>query len=162
MVKPGIYNIIIRVEKSKIWIKIRWKQIWQNQQYNPDYDFLRQVSRRNNPNKKTLIYILYTSLHRNPSIHNPNCKIAWLISVLLLLLLIVPIYLGMCPSVPTHIRPYMSKPSLLLETDDKTMGYVYSGSHTYPGPRLRMFRSWSRTCRQENKRWVLYYANSGM
>ena len=28
----------------------------------------------------------------------------------------------MCPSVPTHIHPYMSKLRLLLETDDETNG----------------------------------------
>jgi len=40
----------------------------------------------------------------------------------------------------------MSKPSLLLEIDSKTMGYVYSGSRIYPGPRPRIFRSWPETC----------------
>jgi len=40
----------------------------------------------------------------------------------LLLLLILPIYLGMCHSVPTHIHPYMSKLRLLLETDDEIYG----------------------------------------
>jgi len=40
-----------------------------------------------------------------------------LISILLLLLLILPIYLGMCPSVSTYIHPYMSKMRLLLETN---------------------------------------------
>jgi len=57
-----------------------------------------------------------------------------LISTLLLLLLALPIYLGVCPSVPIHIHPYMSKLRLLLKTDDETMGYIYSGSRTYPGP----------------------------
>ena len=40
---------------------------------------------------------------------------------------VLPIYPGMCPSVLTHIYPYMSKPRLLLETDDEIVGYVYSG-----------------------------------
>ena len=43
-----------------------------------------------------------------------------LISILLLLLLILPTYLGMCPSVPTHIHPYMSNLRLLLKIDDET------------------------------------------
>ena len=43
-----------------------------------------------------------------------------LISILLLLLFILPIYLGMCPSVPTHIHQYKSKLRLLLEIDDET------------------------------------------
>ena len=34
----------------------------------------------------------------------------------------------MCPSIPTHIHPYMSKLRLLLETDDEIMGYIYNGS----------------------------------
>ena len=42
------------------------------------------------------------------------------INILLLLLLILSIYLGMCPSVPTHVHPYMSKLRLLLETNDQT------------------------------------------
>ena len=36
----------------------------------------------------------------------------------ILLLLVLPIYLGMCPSVPTHMHPYMSKLRLLLETNE--------------------------------------------
>jgi len=44
-----------------------------------------------------------------------------LISILLLLLILF-IYLGMCASLPTHIHSYMSKLRLLLETDDKTNG----------------------------------------
>ena len=36
---------------------------------------------------------------------------------ILLLLLVLPIYLGMFPSVPTHIHPYMSKLRLLFETN---------------------------------------------
>ena len=50
---------------------------------------------------------------------------------ILLLLLSLPIYLGMCPSVPTHIHPYMSKPKLLLETDDETMVYVYCNTSIF-------------------------------
>jgi len=45
---------------------------------------------------------------------------------------ILPIYLGMCPSVPTHIRSYMSKLRLLLKTDDKLTSYVYSESRACP------------------------------
>ena len=84
---------------------------------------MRLVCRRNNPNKETLICIplshvtvirVYTT--RVVKQHNKL-----LISILLLLLLLAPpIYLGMCPSVPTHIHPYMSKLRLLLETDDET------------------------------------------
>ena len=48
----------------------------------------------------------------------------------------------MCPSIPTHKHSYMTKPRLLLETDDETMGYVYSGSRTYPEPRPRVSRCW--------------------
>jgi len=40
----------------------------------------------------------------------------------------------MCPSVPTHMHPYISKPRLLLKNDDETMGYIYSGSRICPGP----------------------------
>ena len=43
-----------------------------------------------------------------------------LINTLLLLLLVLPIYLSMCPSVPTHLHPYMSRPRLLLKTDNET------------------------------------------
>jgi len=39
---------------------------------------------------------------------------------ILLLLLVLPIYLGMCPSVLTHIHSYISKLRLLLKTDDET------------------------------------------
>jgi len=36
---------------------------------------LHQIStRRNNPNKETLIYIPYTSRYRNLNVYNPNCK----------------------------------------------------------------------------------------
>ena len=44
-----------------------------------------------------------------------------LISILLVLVS-VPIYLGMCPSVPIQIHQYMSKLRLLLEIDDETNG----------------------------------------
>jgi len=40
----------------------------------------------------------------------------------LLLLLILPIYLGMYPSMQKYIDSYMSKMSLLLKTDDETNG----------------------------------------
>jgi len=36
---------------------------------------MRSVRRRNNPNKKTLMYIPYISRHRNLSAYDPNCKI---------------------------------------------------------------------------------------
>jgi len=44
-----------------------------------------------------------------------------LISILLLLL-ILPLDLGTCPSVPTYMHPYISKLRLLLKTDDETNG----------------------------------------
>jgi len=69
---------------------------------------------------------------------------------ILLLLLALPIYLGMYPGVPTHIHSYMSKPKLLLETDDKTIGYVYSGSRAYTRPRPIMFHCWYGTYREAN------------
>jgi len=65
----------------------------------------------------------------------------WLASYYyLLLLLILPIYLGMCPSVPTHIHPYMSKLRLLLKPTRILTNNVYSGCHACPGPRSRVFR----------------------
>jgi len=83
---------------------------------------MRPVRRRNNPNKETLIYI--------PSSHVTVIRVysTWItkqhnelvISTLLLLLLVLPIYLSRCPSVSTHIHPYMSKLRLLLETNDET------------------------------------------
>jgi len=82
---------------------------------------MRLVHQRNNPNKKTLIYIplshvvvlrAYTT--RVAKQHNE------LLISTLLLLLALSIYLGMCPSVPTHIHPYTSKLRSLLETDDET------------------------------------------
>ena len=51
----------------------------------------------------------------------------------LLLLLILPIYLGMCHSVPTHIHPYMSKLRLLLETDDEIYGLCLQWVPYMPG-----------------------------
>jgi len=56
-----------------------------------------------------------------------------LISILLLFL-VLPIYLGMCPNVPTHIHPYMSKLRLLFETDDETNGLCLQWADAYPGP----------------------------
>jgi len=86
-----------------------------------------------------------------------------LVTVLLLLLLIIPIYLGMYPSVPTHIHPYMSKPRLLLETDDETnvlcLQWVsYIPGTTNQGVPLLVYEIDRKACR----RWVLYYAYSGM
>jgi len=43
------------------------------------YGFMRQVHRRNNPNKETLIYIPYASFHRNLSVYNLNRKTLQLI-----------------------------------------------------------------------------------
>ena len=84
---------------------------------------MRPVHQKNNPNKETLIYI--------PSSHVTVIRVyttriakqynELLISILLLLL-VLPIYLGMCPSVPIHIHQYMSKLRLLLETDDEING----------------------------------------
>jgi len=83
---------------------------------------MRPVRRRNNPNKETLIHIplshvtivqVYTTQITKQ--HNEL-----LISTLLLLVLVLSIYLGMFPTVPTHIHPYMSKLRLLLETDNET------------------------------------------
>jgi len=104
---------------------------------------MKLVHRSNNPNKETLIYIRlsHVTVLRAYTTRVAKQHSELLISTLLLLLLALPIYLGMCPSVPTHIHPYMSKLRLLLETDDETMGYIYSGSRTYPGPQPRMFRS---------------------
>ena len=90
---------------------------------NSVYGFMRQVCQWNNQNKKTLIYIPYASCYRNPSVFKPNCKyVNELLISTLLLLLVPPIYLGMYSSVSTHIHPYMSKPRLLLETDDEING----------------------------------------
>jgi len=96
---------------------------------------MRPVRRRNSPNKETLIYIpishvtvirVYTT-----RIAKPHDELL-INTLLLLLLLILPIYLGMCPSIPIHIHPYMSKLRLLLKLMMKSMYYVYSGSRTYP------------------------------
>ena len=104
---------------------------------------MRQVRRKNNLNKETLICIPYISRYCNLNVYNPNCKIARrIIDYILLLLLVIHIYLGMCPSVPTHIHSYMSKSRLLLETDDETMSYVYGGSCTCLGPRPKVFHCW--------------------
>jgi len=41
---------------------------------------MRLVRQKNNPNKDTLIYIPYASLHRNLSVYNPNYKTTrWII-----------------------------------------------------------------------------------
>jgi len=94
------------------------------------YGFIRLVHWRNNPYKKTLIYIYLM----------PHITVIWvytngiakqhnklLINILLfLLLLVLLIYLGMCPSVLTHIHPYMSKLRLLLKTDDETNGLIFT------------------------------------
>ena len=84
---------------------------------------MRQVRQRNNPNKETLIHIPYAPCYSNPSVYTRIAKlhVELLISTLLLLL-VLPIYLGMYPNVPTHIHPYMSKLRLLLKTDDETNG----------------------------------------
>jgi len=56
----------------------------------------------------------------------------------------------------------MSKPRLLLEIDDETMSYVYSGSRTYLGPWPRMFLCWCMEPRQSAGRSrVLLHAYSG-
>jgi len=66
-----------------------------------------------------------------------------LISILLLLLHILPIYLGMCPSVPTHIHQHMSKLRLLLKIDNETNGLCLQWSRACPRPWSRVFRCWS-------------------
>jgi len=82
-----------------------------------------------------------------------------LISILfLLLLLVLPIYLGMFPSVPTHIHPYMSKPRLLLKTDDEAnklgLQWVsYMPETTTQGVLLLVYE----VGRKAYRRWVLYY-----
>jgi len=114
-----------------------------------DYGFMRPVHRRNNPNWETLVYI---PLSHITVIRVYTTRIAkqyyeLLISTLLLLLLFWPIYQSMCTGVRSipHTS-IMSKSRLLLETDDEIMGYVYSGSRTYPRPWPRMFQCWLRTC----------------
>jgi len=96
---------------------------------------MRQVCRRNNPNKETLIYIPYANVTvirvYTTKITKSHDKL--LISTLLLLLLVLPIYLGMCHSVPTHIHPYMSKSRLLLKTDDETNGLCLQWVPYIPG-----------------------------
>jgi len=81
---------------------------------------------------------------------------------ILLLLLFLPIYRGMCPSVPTHIHPYMSKLRLLLKTDDELTDYVYSGSRAYRNHDPGCFVARVRNLPQGYRRWVLYYAHSGL
>jgi len=99
----------------------------------PRLRFHEIVRRKNNPNKETLIYIPYSSRCRNLNVYNPNCKTTQqIINSTLLLLLVRPIYLDMCPSIPIHIHPYMSIPRLLLETDDETMVmFTVSPVHTW-------------------------------
>jgi len=87
------------------------------------YGFIRLVRQKNNPNKKTLIYIPYASCHRNMSSYNPNCKITRRIINYHLIIITHPTHMSRyVPSVPTHIHPYMSKLRLLLETDNETNG----------------------------------------
>ena len=52
---------------------------------------------------------------------------------ILLLLLILPIYLGMYLSVSTHMHPYMSKPRLLLETNEGINGQCLQWVPCMPG-----------------------------
>jgi len=95
---------------------------------------MRQVHRRNNPNKKTLIYILlpHVTVIRVYTTRIAKLHDELLIGTLLLLLLVLPIYLDMCPNVPTHIHPYMSKPRIL-ETDDETNGLCLQWVPYIPG-----------------------------
>jgi len=86
-----------------------------------------------------------------------------LISILPLLLLILPIYLGMYPCVPTHIHSYMSKPRLSLETDDETnrlylQWISYMPGTTNQGVPLLVYG----TSRKAYRKWVLFYAHLGM
>jgi len=56
---------------------------------------MRQIRRKNNPNKETLIYIPYASLHRSPSVYRiAKQHDELLISIFLLLLLVLAIYLA--------------------------------------------------------------------
>ena len=115
--------------------------------------------------KKTLIYIplshvavIWVYSTRIAKQHNEL-----LISTLLLLLLVLPIYLGMYPSVPVHIYPYMSKLKLLLETDDETNGLClqwvpYMPRTTTQGVPLLVYG----TSPKAYMKLVLYYAHSGM
>jgi len=56
---------------------------------------------------------------------------------ILLLLLILPIYIGMYPSDPTHIHPYMSKLRLLLKTDEETNGLCLQSVMRMPGTTVK-------------------------
>jgi len=70
-------------------------------------------------------------------------------------------YLGMCPSVPTHIHLYMSKLRLLLETDDETNGLCLQWVPCIPGTTAQDVSLLEyRTYRKAYNRWVLYYAHS--
>jgi len=69
------------------------------------YGLMRLVHRKNNPNKKTLLYIPLP--HRNPSVYNPNCKtthriVNWYL--IIIMSLIWPICLSMCPDLHTYIH----------------------------------------------------------
>ena len=107
---------------------------------------MRQVCRRNNSNKETLMYIPYTPCYRNPSVYDPIAKQhnKLLINILLLLLLLIlPIYLGCAlASQHTYIHIWVSW-GCYWKLMMKPTGYVYSGSHAYPGPRPKMFCCWS-------------------
>jgi len=94
-------------------------------------------------------------------IAKPNDEL--LISTLLLLLLILSIYLGMFISVPIYIHSYMSKLRLLLETDNETSELCLHRVPYMPGTTtqdvpLRVYG----TSRKAYRKWVLYYAHSGM
>ena len=56
-------------------------------------------------------YIPYISCYRNLNLYNPNCKTQRIISY--------PTHISKYMLL-VHIHPYMSKPSLLLKTDDET------------------------------------------
>jgi len=85
---------------------------------------MRLVHRRNNPNKKTLIYIYtFTPYRRNPSVYNPYCKTTqWIIK-----------WNHIIITRPTHISGYVSwhttqhtyihiwvRRDWLVETNDET------------------------------------------
>jgi len=79
---------------------------------------MRQVCQRNNPNKNPNL-LTYAPCYRHLSVYNPSCKKhnKLLISILIILL-VWPINLGMCPDVHlnTHISIY-KQGEWLLETD---------------------------------------------
>ena len=112
-----------------------------------DYGFMRLVHWRNNPNRKTLIYMPYVSRHCSLSSHNPNCKTDnELLINILLLLLVRPIYLGMYPGV--HLNAQTSIYELgewLLENCWRLMDHIYSGSHLCPRQRHTTIHPY--TCR---------------